>query len=78
MLNFDLAYLYGYKVKKFNQQVKKNIGRFLDDFLFQLPRDELKCQNCISLKNLMEIKMIEELYYMFLLNRVFICYLFFR
>ncbi len=41
MLDSDLAELYGYEVKKLNQQVKRNIERFPDDFMFQLTNEEL-------------------------------------
>ena len=40
MLDFDLAEIYGYSVKAFNQQVKNNIERFDDDFRFQLSDEE--------------------------------------
>lgn len=36
MLDFDLSPLYGYEVKKFNQQVKRNIERFPKSYAFQL------------------------------------------
>ena len=42
MLDFDLAQIYGYSTKAFNQQVKNNIERFDDDFRFQLSEDELQ------------------------------------
>ena len=42
MLDSDLADLYGYEVKAMNQQVKRNINRFPEDFMFQLTQDELK------------------------------------
>ena len=41
MLDYDLAELYGYEVKNLNQQVKRNVARFPEDFRFQLTRDEL-------------------------------------
>ena len=41
MLDFDLAEIYGYSTKAFNQQVKNNIDRFPDDFRFQLSREEV-------------------------------------
>ena len=41
MLDFDLAELYGYETRSFNQQVKRNIEKFPDDFMFQLTKDEL-------------------------------------
>ena len=42
MLDFDLAVLYGYEVKTLNQQVKRNINRFPEDFMFQLSKDEVE------------------------------------
>ena len=41
MLNYDLAEIYGYEVKRLNEQVKRNIARFPDDFMFQLTKDEI-------------------------------------
>ena len=41
MLDYDLAVLYGYEVKKLNQQVKRHINRFPKDFMFQLTNDEV-------------------------------------
>ena len=41
MLDFDLASLYGYEVRTLNQQVKRNINRFPEDFMFQLTQDEI-------------------------------------
>jgi phage regulator Rha-like protein len=40
MLDFDLAELYEVETKVFNQSVKRNIGRFPDDFMFQLSPKE--------------------------------------
>ena len=42
MLDFDLAEIYGYTTKAFNQQVKNNIERFDDDFRFQLNQKEVQ------------------------------------
>jgi len=42
MLDFELAEIYGYSTKAFNQQVKRNIDRFPDDFMFQLTMDEVE------------------------------------
>lgn len=42
MLDADLATFYGYSTKAFNQQIKNNIDRFDDDFVFQLSEEELK------------------------------------
>ena len=36
MLDFELAELYGYETKTFNQQIKRNIDRFSEDFMFRL------------------------------------------
>lgn len=41
MLDFELAEIYGFTTSAFNQQVKRNIERFDDDFRFQLSREEL-------------------------------------
>lgn len=51
MLDFDLAEIYGYSTKRFNEQVKNNAGKFDEDFLFQLTRDEweiLRSKNSTS------------------------------
>lgn len=40
MLDADLAVIYGYTTKAFNQQVKNNISKFDDDFRFQLTKEE--------------------------------------
>lgn len=42
MLDQDLAEIYGYEVKKLNQQVKRNLVRFPEDFMFQLTRNEVE------------------------------------
>lgn len=49
MLDRDLAEIYGYSTKTFNQQVKNNIERFDEDFIFQLTTDEV---NNLRSKNL--------------------------
>ena len=41
MIDADLAQIYGYTTKAFNQQVKNNIERFDDDFRFQLTDEEV-------------------------------------
>ena len=40
MLDSDLAEIYGYSTKAFNQQVKNNIEKFDEDFMFQLTKEE--------------------------------------
>ena len=42
MIDSDLAKIYGYSTKDFNQQVKNNIEKFDDDFMFQLTEAEFK------------------------------------
>ena len=40
MIDFELAEIYGYETKRFNEQVKNNIEKFDDDFRFQLKKEE--------------------------------------
>lgn len=40
MLDSDLAKIYGYETRAFNQQVKRNNERFPEDMMFQLNEDE--------------------------------------
>ena len=40
MLDFELAELYGYTTKRFNEQVKNNKDKFDDDFRFKLTKEE--------------------------------------
>ena len=40
MLDTDLAAIYGYSTKAFNQQVKNSSARFPDDLMFQLTTEE--------------------------------------
>ena len=42
MIDSDLAMIYGYTTKAFNQQIKNNIQRFETDFMFKLKKDELE------------------------------------
>lgn len=41
MLDFDLADLYQVPTKRLNEQVRRNIERFPDDFMFSLTRQEI-------------------------------------
>ncbi len=41
MLDKDLAELYGVEVKRLNEQVKRNIERFPEEFCFRLSSSEL-------------------------------------
>ncbi|WP_298139544.1 ORF6N domain-containing protein [Flavobacterium sp.] len=40
MLDRDLAMLYGIETKRLKEQVKRNISRFPEDFMFELTKDE--------------------------------------
>ena len=51
MLDSDLAEIYGYEAKYLNRQVKNNINRFPEDFMFQLTdeeRENLRCNFCTA------------------------------
>jgi hypothetical protein len=51
MLDRDLAAMYGVETRRLNEQVKRNIERFPEDFMFQLTKGEfniLKSQIVIS------------------------------
>jgi hypothetical protein len=50
MFASDLAEIYGYTTKAFNQQVKNNIEKFDEDFRFQITREEL--DDLVRSKNL--------------------------
>ena len=41
MLDFELAEIYGYSTKRFNEQVKRNNEKFDDDFMFRLTDEEV-------------------------------------
>ena len=42
MLDNDLSELYGVETKRLNEQVKRNINRFPNDFMFQLTKEEFE------------------------------------
>jgi len=63
MLDYDLASIHGYEVKRLNEQVKRNINRFPEDFMFQLTMDEVGA--------------VKENFLMLLLSREYICLLLF-
>ena len=49
LLDSDLAQLYEVETKVMNRAVRRNIGRFPEDFMFQLTKDEfLRCQSGTS------------------------------
>ena len=49
MLDFELAEIYGYTTTRFNEQVKNNIEKFDDDFMYELTKEEF--ENLISKKS---------------------------
>ena len=61
MLDADLAEIYGYETRKFNEQVKNNIEKFDEDFRFQLTSEEFEnlkskiwtssCGNSLNFEN---------------------------
>lgn len=51
LLDTDLAEIYGYDTKGFNRQVKNNIDKFDEDFMFELTDEELedlRRKNCTA------------------------------
>jgi len=55
ILDVDLAALYGVPTKRLNEQVKRNIDRFPEDFMFQLTKQEkdevvANCDHLVQLK----------------------------
>lgn len=42
ILDYDLAKLYGVETRRLNEQVRRNIEKFPDDFMFQLTKDEFE------------------------------------
>jgi len=40
MIDTDLAMLYGVPTKRLKEQVKRNLGRFPEDFMFELTKNE--------------------------------------
>ncbi len=51
MLDEDLAELYGVETRRLIEQVKRNVERFPEDFMFQLSREEaeiLRSQSATS------------------------------
>ena len=56
MLDRDLAELYGVSTKRLNEQVKRNLRRFPEDFMFRLTQAEMNelvanCDRFASLKH---------------------------
>lgn len=53
MFDFDLANLYEVETRVLKQSVRRNLGRFPEDFMFQLSKEEWKevVTNCDKLPN---------------------------
>ena len=78
MLDQDLAEIYGYQVKNLNQQVKRNLTRFPEDFMFQLTKEEVELvkSQFVTSRNMVILKgkkAVVENYHMHLQNKEFIC-----
>jgi ribosomal protein S6 len=59
MVDRDLALLYGVETRRLNEQVKRNIERFPEEFMFQMTNDELenwKSQIATSNKEIMGLR----------------------
>ena len=59
MLDRDLAELYGVETKRLKEQVKRNLDRFPDDFMFELSKKELenwRSQFATSNKDIMGLR----------------------
>lgn len=70
IIDRDLALLYGVETKRLNEQVKRNIERFPDDFMFQLNKEEVEI-----LKSQMrpQVGVATEGCLMLSLNKVLLC-----
>lgn len=59
MLDRDLAQLYGVETRRLNEQVKRNITRFPESFMFQMTKQELQnwvSQNATSNREVMGLR----------------------
>ena len=56
MLDADLAEIYGYSTKRFNEQVKNNIAKFDVDFRFQLNNAEISLLSRSKISTSMQVK----------------------
>jgi hypothetical protein len=64
IVDADLAEFYGVPTKRLNEQVKRNISRFPDDFMFQLTQDE-KAEVVANCDHLNKLKYAKSLPYAF-------------
>ena len=71
MLDSDLAMLYGVETKRLNEQVKRNLNRFPEDFIFQLTQDEaVRSRSQIATLNTQRGQNIKYLPYAFTRNGI--------
>ena len=64
MIDADLAALYGVETKRLNEQVKRNIERFPQDFMFQLIANE-KVEVVANREHLSKLKFSKTLPFVF-------------
>ena len=67
MLDRDLAELYGVKPIRLREQVKRNISRFPEDFMFQLNKEEAEFM--VSQNAIPSWKHLGGIYHMCLQNK---------
>ena len=71
MLDSDLAMSYGVETKRLNEQVKRNLNRFPEDFMFQLTQDEaVRSRSQIATLNTQRGQNIKYLPYAFTRNGI--------
>ena len=61
LLDADLAEIYGYDTTEFNRQVKNNIEKFDEDFMFELTDaelEDLRYKNCTASRQYMSLTII--------------------
>ena len=69
MLDKDLAQLYGVETKRLNEQVRRNMERFPEDFMFQLTMEECS-RSQIATLNIKQGKNLKYLPYAFTENGI--------
>ena len=69
MIDRDLAELYGVETKQLKRQVKRNIERFPDDFMFELNADGYRNGGANLAPPMREIKWVYGMPHMYLRNR---------
>ncbi len=75
MFNLDLAKIFGYELKRFNEQIKRNESNFIKDTYFKISEEELKSivrsQNATSnCKDLSNIKISRIILYFFTIDGI--------